>query len=90
MLLPSADPGTFELLLKVLARASGADPENPPHADEVGVAQGPDDDQMVIYLIAKNLPAEALRHLREEALRFAAAVKDDSGQADDCGESTVA
>jgi hypothetical protein len=38
---------------------------------------------MVPHLIARNLPPEARRHLRDEAPRFAAAVKDDASHVDD-------
>lgn len=84
-MLPLAEARDFEVLLQVLVRAAGADHRR---STEVDVAHGPDG-QMILYLAAKDLPAEERRHLREEALRFAAAVKDDSEQADS-GESTVA
>jgi AcrR family transcriptional regulator len=84
-LLPFAEARDFEVMLQILIRAAGTDQRR---STEVDVAHGPDG-QMVMYLVAKDLPAEERRHLREEALRFAAAVKDDSEQAD-TGESTVA
>lgn len=84
-LLTFAQARDFEVLLQVLVRAAGTDRRR---STEVDVAHGPDG-QMILYLVAKDLPAEERRHLREEALRFAATVKDDSEQADS-GESTVA
>jgi AcrR family transcriptional regulator len=83
--LPLAEARDFEVLLQVLVRAAGTDNRG---KTEVDVAHGPDG-QMVLYLVAKDLPVEERLHLREEALRFAAAVKDESEQAD-AGESTVA
>jgi AcrR family transcriptional regulator len=81
-LFSSARPGAFELLLRLLARAVAVKPD-------VEVTQGTDADEIVLYTIAKDLPAAARRQLREEAQRFAAAVKDHPGQSDD-GEGTVA
>ena len=84
-LLPFAEARDFEVLLQILVRAAGTDSRR---NTEVDVAHGPDG-QMVLYLVAKDLPARNADIWREEALRFAAAVENDSEQADS-GESTVA
>jgi AcrR family transcriptional regulator len=69
---PQSDPARFEMLLGILTRAATA--RTGQAAATVDVTAGSAPDEVVLFTIARDLPAEARRKLRDQAQRFAAQV----------------
>ena len=70
-IIQSIRPRAYETLLSKLDMTAA---RRKSYAGTVGIAAGTAPDELVIYTIAANLPADALSELREKAQEFAAAV----------------